>query len=139
MPVATALAAGVSGNGLLEQEMERGEPAYNKENDGAAYASAVPVLQRRCAQLFDFSHNLAPPHLTQLMSAAVGKIVVLSVVVNPIKDRQGVEFVVQACQRLLPPPHIGLFDAGRNFLRGDPVEGSVWQVSRPARRIHYTR
>ena len=93
---------------LLEQDIKRSVPACTKQEDDTAYPSAAPVYQLGCAQLIDLSHNLSTPDLAQGMGTAVGKIVVLSVVVNPIKQRQSIQFVVQACQRLSPPPHIGL-------------------------------
>jgi hypothetical protein len=43
----------------------------------------------------------------------VGRIGVYRVFMNPIKQRKGPQFLVQVRQRLLPPRHIGLLDAGR--------------------------
>ena len=94
--------------------MERSVSDCAEEYDGATYASKVPVLRRGRFHFADFGHDLRTPKLAKRISAVVCRAGLWDIVVNPIKQRYDPEFLVQACQCLLPPPHIGLFGPGCN-------------------------
>jgi hypothetical protein len=75
--------------------------------------------------------------------AVVRSIGVYGVLTNPIKQGKGSQFLMQECQRLLLPQHIGLFDAGGYVLGGDPSLlaisfESVWQVGTTGRGQYIT-
>jgi len=109
--------------------VERGVPDRDQEYERATYSSVVPVLQFGWAQCADFGHDLRPPNLAQLIGSVVGRIGVRGVIMNPIKQCNGPQFIAQVRQRLLPPRHIGLFGPGGNVLGGGtPVDSTCRSI-----------
>jgi len=76
------------------------------------------MLSLVSAKFSDFIHNLRAPELAKCMGRVVGVIGAYGVGVNSVKQLDDPEFLVQARQRLSPPPHIGLFGPWEGNVRG---------------------
>jgi hypothetical protein len=60
--------------------------------------SLIAMLRSGRAQLFNFSHDLRSPNLARRIGATVGRTGVSGVGMNPIKQSEGAQFLVQTRQ-----------------------------------------
>lgn len=89
--------------------MEQGVTDCTQEHESTVYPSGLPVSGFGRLQPRDLIHDLHPPDLAVCVCTVISRICVRGVIMNPVKDLDDSQFLVETRQDTLPPQHIGPF------------------------------
>ena len=98
------------------------------------HPSRLPRFRFRRPQSRDFILDLFSPHLAIRICPLASWMCIWGVIMNPVKDRNVSEFLVEACQGSSPLRHIGLF-----YFWKTALWGRDWGASSPDGQQAYTQ